>query len=263
MKIVELSPQHENLYFLCLEDWSEEMKEAGSHKQRWYQDMKDKGLRVKLAQDDNGQIGGMIQYLPIEQTHVEGQDLYFVHCIWVHGYKKGRGNFQKKGMGKALLRQAEEDAAALGAKGLAVWGISLPFFMRASWFKKRGYKIADKNGMIILLWKPFAKDAEPPKWIKQKKKPAPVPGKVTVSAFINGWCPGQNLAFERAKKAAVEFGEKVLFKEYHTGDKEVFSEWGMTDTLYVDHREIRTGPPPSYAKIRKIIATRVKKLKVH
>lgn len=261
MKIIELSTQNENLYFQCLEDWSEEIKEAGNHKETWYNKMKDKGLRVKLAQDDDENIGGMIQYLPIEHSHVDGKDLHFVYCIWVHGHKEGRGSFQKKGMGKALLKEAEEDVKALGSKGLAAWGVSLPFFMRASWFKKQGYKVVDKDGIIILLWKAFSEDAKPPKWIRLKKKPELVPGKVTVSAFINGWCPAQNMVFERAKRAAAELGEKVLLKEYYTSDRDVFSEWGISDALYVDDREVKTGPPPSYEKIKKIIAKKIKRLK--
>ncbi|MHB8124257.1 MAG: GNAT family N-acetyltransferase [Desulfitobacteriaceae bacterium] len=140
MIIDELIPEHEKLYCMCLEDWSEEMKEAGDHKEKWYCSMKDQGLRVKLARDNSGEIGGMIQYIPIEYSFVEGKDLYFVNCIWVHGHKQERGNFQKKGLGKALLAAAEDDVKALGAKGIVVWGLILPFFMKASWFKKQGYK---------------------------------------------------------------------------------------------------------------------------
>ncbi|MFH1296170.1 MAG: hypothetical protein ABIJ04_02715 [Bacteroidota bacterium] len=60
MRIIDLSPEHEPLYFCCLEDWSEEMKEAGDHKEKWFQKMKDNGLRVKLAVDVHGVVGGMI-----------------------------------------------------------------------------------------------------------------------------------------------------------------------------------------------------------
>ena len=260
MKIIDLPPEHENLYFLCLEDWSDEIKEAGNHKECWYRKMKDKGLRVKLAADDDGKIGGMIQYVPIEHAFAEGKDLYFVHCIWVHGHKKGRGDFQKKGMGKALLRAAEEDARALGAKGMAAWGISLPFFMKASWFKKQGYTKTDKMGMQILLWKAFSDNAFPPKWIKPRKGPDIVPGKVTVTLFQNGWCPAGNMTSERAKRAAAELGDKVLLCEYDTSDRDVFLEWGIPDALFVERKQIRTGPPPSYEKIKKAIKKKVKKL---
>ena len=260
MKIIDLTDNHKQLYFICLEDWSEEMKEAGSHKEVWYNKMRDKDLGVKLAVDEEEKVGGMIQYIPIEHSFVEGQGLYFILCIWVHGYKKGRGNFQKKGMGKALIRAAEDDAKDRGAKGIAAWGISLPFWMKASWFKKQGYIRVDKLSGQVLLWKPFTADAVPPKWIREKKKPEATPGKVTVTSFLNGWCPAQNIVFERAKRAASESGDKVVFREINTFDREVFSEWGIADALFIDNKQVRTGPPPSYEKIRKKIAKRIKKL---
>ena len=260
MKIIDLTDKYEELYFVCLEDWSEEMKEAGNHKEVWFNKMKDQGLRVKLALDDDGEVGGMIQYTLVEYSFEEGKDLYFINCIWVHGHKGGRGNFQKRGMGRALLQAAEDDVQAMGTKGMVAWGISLPFWMKASWFKKQGYKKIDKQGMQVLLWKPFTDEAIPPKWIKQKKKPAKTPGQVAVTAFLNGWCPAQNIVFERAKRAAAEFGDKVVFREIDTFDRNTFLEWGISDALFIDDKSVRTGPPPSYEKIKNLIAKRVRKL---
>lgn len=261
MEIIDLTPDYEKTYFMCLEDWSDEMKEAGSHKERWYAKMKDKGLRVKLAQMDDGQICGMVQYLPIELSFVQGEDLYFVNCIWVHGYKEGVGNQQKQGIGKALLQAAEADVKALGANGLAAWGLLIPVFMKAFWFRRQGYRIADRQGLMALMWKPFTKTAVSPKWIKSVKKPKPLPGVVTVTAFVNGWCPAQSLACERARRAAAELGEKVLFTEIDTSDREIFLEWGISDGLFVDGVEIPTGPPPSYEKVRAVIRKRLDRLK--
>jgi GNAT superfamily N-acetyltransferase len=260
MKIVDLTDERKALYFVCLEDWSDEMKEAGDKKRLWYDKMKGRGLRVKLALDDTNAVGGMIQYAPIEHAFAEGKDLYFIYCIWVHGYKQGRGNFQKQGMGKALLAAAESDAEERGAKGMVAWGVSLPFWMRASWFKKQGYRKVDKEGIQVLLWKPFTEAADPPKWIKEKKKPARIPGKVTVTSFINGWCPAQNIVYERAKRASAEFGDKVVFQEIDTFDRSTMLEGGHSDALFIDGKEIRTGPPPSYEKLRKLIERRVKRL---
>lgn len=260
MKVIDLSDEHKPLYFICLEDWSEEIKEAGNHKERWYNEMKDKGLRVKLALDDAGEAGGMIQYIPIEHSFADGENLYFIHCLWVHGYKEGRGNFQKRGMGSALLQAAEEDAKEKGANGIVAWGVSLPFWMKASWFRKQGYAKVDKYGMQVLLWKPFTSDAVPPKWIRQKQKPQATPGQATVTAFVNGWCPAQNTVCERARRAAAELGDKVEFRMINTSDRETFLEWGIADALFIDGKQVRTGPPPSYEKIRKRIARRVKRL---
>lgn len=260
MQIIDLTAEHLPLYFMCLEDWSEEIKEAGPHKENWYNKMKDRGLRVKLALDEEGKVGGMIQYVPIEYASVEGRDLYFIYCIWVHGHKKGRGNFQKRGMGKALLQAAEEEVKTHGAKGIAAWGLSLPFWMKAAWFKKQGYQKVDKEGMAVLLWKPFADDAIPPQWIRPKKTPEKISGQVTVTGFINGWCPGLNMAFERAKRACAACGEKVVFREVDTFDRARFAEWGIADALFIDGKQMRTGPPPAYEKIKRLIAKRVSKL---
>ncbi len=263
MNIINLSSQHEPLYYCCLEDWSDEIKGAGNHKELWYNNQKDKGIRVKLAMNDEGTIGGMIQYMPIEHTFIQGNDLYVILCIWVHGYKKGRGNFQKRGMGKALLEAAENDVKTIDSKGIVAWGISLPFFIRASWFKKHGFEVVDKDGIIRLLWKPFSKDAQKPSLIKQKKSPDKIDGKVNISLFKNGWCPAQNLVYERAKRAISEFEDKVVVNEYDTTDRSILNEWGISDALFIDNKKVRTGPPPSFETIQKKIRRKVKKLKIN
>jgi GNAT superfamily N-acetyltransferase len=260
MKIIDLRPEFENIYFCCLEDWSDDIKEAGSHKACWYRKIKDKGLKVKLALSEDGKVCGMIQYLPAEVSIVEGNDLFFTLCIWVHGHKQGVGNQQKKGIGKALLKAAEDDVRSLGSKGLAVWGVVLPFFMRASWFKKQGYKVIDKDGMMRLLWKPFRQDASPPSFIKLKKKPGLTPGKVDVSLFMNGWCPAQNMVYERTKRAISGYEDIIELHEYDTFNKETQRDWGISDGIYIDRKEVRTGPPSSYKKIRKIIEKRVRRI---
>ena len=37
MKIIDLTTEHKQLYLVCLEEWSEEIKEAGDHKEVWVQ----------------------------------------------------------------------------------------------------------------------------------------------------------------------------------------------------------------------------------
>jgi GNAT superfamily N-acetyltransferase len=200
MKVIDLAPEHERLYFVCLEDWSEESREAGDHKARWFAGMKDRGLGVKLALDDADRVGGMIQYVPIEYSPALGRDLFFVLCIWVHGHKQGRGDFRGRGMGRELLRAAEEDVRNRGAKGLAAWGMAVPVFMRASWFRKHGYRTADRAGLKVLLWKKFHDQAEPPRWVESRSRPQPLPGKVAVTAFLSGWCPVMSMVAERARR---------------------------------------------------------------
>jgi len=258
MNVIDLTHEHEGLYFCCLEDWSEEMKEAGDLKQQWFNHMKDKGLHVKLAIDEQGVVGGMIQYVPIEHSMYKGENLYVVLCIWVHGYKQGRGNFRNRGMGKALLKAAEDDCQKIGAGGLVTWGLIIPVFMRASWFKRQGYKVADKSGIMRLMWKQFDEAACPPEFIKKKKLPVKGTDRVNVSVIRSGWCPGQNIAFERARRAAAEFPGKVDWYEYDTNNNQTFDEWGILDGLFIDGKEVTIGPPASYRKIRRKIERKVK-----
>jgi GNAT superfamily N-acetyltransferase len=259
VKIVDLTEANKELFCLCLEDWSEQAKEAGPKRRQWLERAGQKGLRVKLALDDSGVEGGMIQYGPIEHSHVGGQGLYFIYCIHVHGYKEGRGNFQGYGMGSELLAAAERDARQLGAKGMAAWGVWIPVWMKASWFKKHGYRKADRQGISVLLWKRFADDAQPPHWLPNHvKQPEPVPGKVNVTAFSSGWCLAQNLVYERAKRAAAEFGDKVVFREIETSARDADARWGVADAVFIDGKNFQKGPPPSYDKIRTAIAKRVR-----
>lgn len=256
--IIDPTPQHMYTYTHCLEEESEEIRDSGDHKACWVEKYREKGLRVKLALDEQGTPVGMIQYLPIEASFVQGEALYFILCIWVHGHKElPKGNRQGHGIGSRLLEAAEADAKALGAKGMAAWGLWLPFWMKASWFKKKGYQKADRNGMALLLYKPFANDVTPPQWIRPKKEPPRFPGTVTVAAFKNGWCPAQNMIYERTKRACVELGKRITFVEFDTSDPEVFNEWGISDAIFIDGKPLSWGPPPSYETILKAIKKRL------
>ncbi len=260
MKIVDLGDEQRALFACCLEDWSPDAKEAGPRRAQWVERFLERGLRAKLALDDEGRVGAMIQYLPIEHSTVAGEGLYFIPCVWVHGHKQGRGDFRGHGMGSALLEAAEADARALGAKGMAAWGLWLPVWMRASWFKRHGYRKAERQGVSLLMWKPFASDAKPPRWYpKGKTLPEPVPGKVNVTAFVNGWCMAMNLAVERARRAAQEVGDdKVAYREIDTSEPGAIARCGFSDALFVDGRAVRTGPPPTYEKLHAIIAKRAR-----
>ncbi len=260
MRIVDLAPEHVPLYCVCLEDWNAELAEAGDHKARWYDHYRDKGLRVKLALADDGTVGGMIQYLPVEHTGVQGENLYVVQCIWVHGHKQGRGDFRHRGMGRALLAAAEEDARALGADGMVTWGLTIPVFMRASWFKRRGYRPVDRVDLFqVLLWKPFREGAKPPRWLRLHKRPAAVADRVQVTALLNGWCTAGGMTVERTRRACARFGDAVRFELIDTKDPAVRAEWGTTDAVFIDGKLLRTGPPPSYEKIEKKIRKAVKR----
>ncbi|MDZ4181660.1 MAG: hypothetical protein U1B83_02195, partial [Candidatus Cloacimonadaceae bacterium] len=229
--------------------------------QKWYENMKDKGLRVKLAIDDDDSISGMIQYLPVEQSHIIGKDMYFIYCIWVHGHKSGIGNRQKRGMGKALLAAAEKDAEDLGAKGIIAWGLKIPVWMKAAWFRKQGYKAVDSQGMMSLVCKTFVPDAQQPRFPKPKKKPASSPEKVIITDFITGWCPYANVTHHNIEKIAAEWKDKVELIRLDTTDELVREEWGHAEGLFINGKEVRNVPPLSYETLRGKVERKVKRLR--
>jgi len=259
MEIVDLSDNEVPTYCKCLEDWSHEFDDEGGRKLAWYGRMKERGLRVKLAREEDGRVVGMIQYAPADAAPVDGEGIYYVYCVWVHGYDEGVGRHQGRGIGKRLLAAAEADAKSLGSKGLAAWGLRLPFFMRSAWFKKQGYRVVDRDGMMELVFKPFVEGASPPRFLERRDRPAAGASRVTVTAYTNGWCPAQNIVYERAQRASADFPGAVDFVGVDTSGKETLAARGIADGLFIDGKEVRTGPPPSYERIHALIGKQVKK----
>lgn len=259
IQIIDLPDRHEGSYLVCLEDWSSEMAEAGEHKARWYESARDRGLRVKLAVDDEDRPVGMIQYVPIELSPAQGEGLYMILCIWVHGSPHGVGDAQGRGIGLALLGAAEDDARSLGATGMAAWGLRLPVWMKASWFKRHGYRGVDRIGVRELLWKPFESAATPPRWIEERPVSVGDGDKVDVVAFRNGWCPAANLTYERARRAAEELGPDVRFTTVDTSDRETMIRCGRSDEVLVAGRPLQRGAPPSSPTVRRRIARQLRR----
>ena len=69
-----------------------------------------------------------------------------------------------------------------------------------------------------------------------------------------------NVATERTIKACAEFPGKVNLQEFDGTDREIVNEWGITEAIYIDGKELWTGPAPSLKSISKKIGKRVKKI---
>jgi GNAT superfamily N-acetyltransferase len=258
MKTIDLTDEHLPTFLVCLKDWCDEQKQCGDHKETWWRRMKERGLRVKLAQDDDGAVVGMIQYVPVEYAAVEGRNLYHIQCMWVHGYTEGIGNRQGRGAGRLLLQAAEDDARALGAKGMVAWGMDFPDWNPVSWYVANGYAEVDKNGHAALAWKPFVDDAAPPKWIKSTgKKPDLTPAKVTVTALLHPWCQTPCITFEQARRAAASFGGRVVVDVVDTSDPATLREWGTTNAIFVDGDPVPWSFDLNEEEFRQIIAAKL------
>jgi GNAT superfamily N-acetyltransferase len=234
-------------------DSIQQLRSGRECKSMWTALMEHKGARIKLAVNDTEQAVGMIQYLPVHYTRVLGHNMYYIQCIWVHGYEQGIGNKQGRGVGTLLLRAAEKDARELSANGMAAWELSVPQYLESSWYQKNGYIEADRLLYDTLLWKPFTDNAQAPCWLRPHKIPQPVPGQVTVTALVTHWCPELSDA-HLAQQVADEMGERVVYKRIDTTDPDVLHEWGIESAMYIDAERIYAGltdyPPPSYGVIK-------------
>jgi len=259
--VIDITPEHERDYHVCLKHYWDDAVQCVDRHEEWYERAKAQGLRVKLARDDDGAIAGQIQYIPIEGSFVEGRGLHFILCIWVHGYKEGIGDRRGKGIGAALLAAAEEDARALGATGMAAWGMKNEEWMNAPWFERHGYKEADTLGDKALVWKPFMEGAQPPRWVKEHRRPTLIQGKVVVTSLNSGWCVSANVLRHAARMVSSEFKGDVVYQEVDTSDRGRMLEWGNSDALYIDGERVDEGEPPTHDELEKLVGARVRELR--
>jgi hypothetical protein len=62
---------------------------------------------------------------------------------------------------------------------------------------------------------------------------------------------------ERARRVAGEFGDKVTFREIDTSEHATVADWGLSDALFVDGKQVMTGPPLTADRLRRIVRKRL------
>ncbi len=249
MKIVEIDKTTEGTFFRCLHDEKPDDPQVSGLRRDWYEKTKPKGLRAKVLIDDNGDIVGLCQYLPIEHSPFEGKDLLAILCIWVHGYEHLVGNQQSKGYGRHFLEHIEEDAKKSGKKGIVVWGKDFADWNPISFYEHMGYSRVDKEGSTVLVWKSWDRTAEVPK-IRRLTPPKPgLGGKVAVTEFQDCWCSsGLNECL--MAQEAIKGIEDIAY--YSVVD--ISSTPSIVMPLYLDDKPYRPdGPPSTVDELRKEI----------
>ena len=190
VKLIDVDRDTEATFLRCLHDERPDDPRVIQLRRRWFDSHRARGLRAKVLVLDTGEVAGLCQYMPIEYTHIAGEDLLVILCIWVHGYDYHIGNRQGNGFGRYILESIEKDARESGAGGLAAWGMDFPYWNPVSFYEHMGYSRVDKSGMAVLVWKPFRDVASPPQFLRQARRPASESEKVSLTVFVNGWCTG-------------------------------------------------------------------------
>lgn len=218
-------------FLKCLKVWKDT---DVSQKNCWLEKMGN-SLKVFIAKDEEDNVVGMIQIIPIEYSNCHGSNMAFIQCLLVNFYDEAFGNKQRQGYGKELLNSAIDYAKSIGVDALVAWGTEYNGLETAQWYKKQGFESVDKLSYTELLWMPF-KAVEKPKFVMRKQIPMEE-GKVTVSIFNNGWCTSRNNLCSQAKEIARKYSDVVL-NCYDTFDRETFLKHGVMEGIFVNKHEI-------------------------
>lgn len=212
----------------CIKD----PKSAGfKQKSEWYSKTYEQGLRMKIAQNDEGEKIGFIEYVPAEFAWrpVDAPGYMFIHCMFMYPNKN-----KNLGYGSELVKECEKSAKAMGKLGVAVMTSKGAWITSKSLFIKNGFEEVDKNGRFELCVKKFDESALTPKLIRWQE------GKVA-----SGWnlqyadqCPWHAKAVEvmqnTAKKQKIDL--KVSKIKYAEDAQNAPTGFGVFNILKDDKR---------------------------
>jgi GNAT superfamily N-acetyltransferase/predicted Rdx family selenoprotein len=231
MKIVDLTRSAiDETISLCIGS-KPGFEQAREEKRRWLEQRLPDRVGAKLAYFE-GSLAGMIEYAPIEETPfpVQGRDLLHIHCIWV------LPGFQKKGLGKELMRSVIREAKVRGRKGVSVIAYDGAFFMPISFFDEEKFEEADRRNNSELMWRELS-PTNPPNFIRSNFTPTLVPGKVSVDVLYCAQCPWTIKSNERMTRITREFGNDVKICTVRTDDRKVMEETGDLKGVYVNGQD--------------------------
>jgi GNAT superfamily N-acetyltransferase len=179
---------------------------------------------------------GLIEYTPIEKTifPVRGENLAFIHCIWVIT------PFWRKGVGQALMESFMEKTshlsgvAVIAYEGESWWGF---FDYMPKWFfDKFGFKEVNRNGTSVLMFKNYQK-ARAPEFIPSQPDSTSDQKTKEVELFWSTQCPYSWWVAKLLEKELYknpEYQSKLI----NTDKREVAQKYGLTFGLKINGKII-------------------------
>ncbi len=124
----------------------------------WLTQRFDEGLRLLLFRNGKGKPLGFLEYVPGEHAWrpVDAAGWTFVHCLWVYpaGQKLG-------GLGNRLIQSCLNEAAKLGATGVAAMVSDGPWMASKQIFLKNGFEPVDRADRFELVVRRLKRGPDP------------------------------------------------------------------------------------------------------
>jgi len=191
MELVDISADTESAFFRCLQVQEPEDPEATAPGRDWYARHKNRGYKAQVLRLDDGRIVGKCHYLPIEYSPFVGHDLLAILCLCIHPYEHPPGDHRRQGYGRFMLDHIEQYARSAGFKGVVAWAMDW-HWNPVSFYAHMGYVRADAEDKVVVVWKRFDPQAEPPRLLRLDDMPGPGREKVRVLVADNPWCNGNH-----------------------------------------------------------------------
>ena len=249
MRLADIDATTEDTFLRCLHDELPADPRVMAMRREWLATYQPKGHRAKVLFDDREQVVGLTNYIPVEHSPYEGENLMAILCMWIHGYGHGVGNQQSQGYGRFMLEEIEADARASGCDGMVVWGKDYDAWNPIAFYEHMGYARVDQSGLDVLAWKAFNERARPPALLAHH-----VPaedegtGRVRVTSVSNGWCGGGCQQCMMVRDAVEGLAEQVTLVEVYAHEKSDMRARGESiDVVYVDDVPFRPDGPPATA----------------
>lgn len=179
-------------------------------KVEWFANKINKGLKIKIAMNDEGKQLGFIEYIPSELAWrpVKANNYYFIQCIALF-VKEAKG----KGVGSLLLQQCENDARANNKNGVCALSSDGPWIANKLLYEKNKFTASQRLGRFELMYKSFGKTKDLPAFIDWTKEQSKYQGWHLV---YSDQCPWHEKSVTDIQESALEHGIKLNVKKLLT-----------------------------------------------
>ena len=182
-------------------------------KKEWMKKRFDEGL-VFYRSEERGKC--FIEYIPAENAWmpIEADGYIYINCLWVSGAFKGHG------YSNDLIGECIRDAKEQGKKGVCILsaeGRKREFLSDPNYMTHKGFATADVSDCgITLMYLPFERDAEPPKFKECARHPRAEENGFVL--YYTDQCPFTYYWVPRVEKTAKE--HNIPLKVIHITNKE-------------------------------------------